>query len=122
MNSGVRQDSATTGISRADAIRLIRASGEEARDLFLAADRLRTRRSGARVTYSRKVFIPLTNLCRDRCGYCTFARQPGDGTAHTMTPEEVVAVAQAGKRRDAKRLCSAWATNRSYAIPSIEHG
>ena len=42
------------------------------------------------ITYSRKVFLPLTNLCRDYCGYCTFRRDPGDAGAHTMTPEEVL--------------------------------
>ncbi len=50
------------------------------------------------ITYSRKVFIPLTNLCRDRCGYCTFAREPGDAKAHTITPDEVLAISDAGKK------------------------
>lgn len=71
-------------------------------ELFAEARRIRARRSGRVVTYSRKVFIPLTNLCRDRCAYCTFARQPGDGKAHTMSPEEVLAVAEAGRRAGCK--------------------
>lgn len=50
------------------------------------------------ITYSRKVFVPLTNLCRDYCGYCTFRRDPGDLGAHTMTPDEVLAVAHAGEK------------------------
>jgi FO synthase len=50
------------------------------------------------ITYSRKVFIPLTNLCRDYCGYCTFRRDPGDPGAHTMTPDEVLSVARAGDK------------------------
>lgn len=50
------------------------------------------------ITYSRKVFIPLTNLCRDYCGYCTFRRDPGQPGAHTMTPEEVLNVARAGEK------------------------
>ncbi len=50
------------------------------------------------VTYSRKVFIPLTNLCRDYCGYCTYRRDPNDPGAHTMTPDEVLSVAQQGER------------------------
>jgi len=54
------------------------------------------------VTYSRKVFIPLTNLCRDVCSYCTFAKDDGDPRAHTMTPDEVLAVAAAGARRGCK--------------------
>jgi len=54
------------------------------------------------VTYSRKVFIPLTNLCRDVCSYCTFARADDDPRAHTMSPDEVLAVAEAGRRRGCK--------------------
>ncbi len=50
------------------------------------------------ITYSRKVFIPLTNLCRDYCGYCTYRRDPGEAGAHTMTPDEVLAVAQQGEK------------------------
>ena len=50
------------------------------------------------ITYSRKVFIPLTNLCRDYCGYCTYRRDPGDPGAHTMSPDEVLAVAQQGEK------------------------
>ena len=50
------------------------------------------------ITYSRKVFLPLTNLCRDYCGYCTYRRDPGEPGAHTMTPEEVLDVAQQGEK------------------------
>ena len=50
------------------------------------------------VTYSRKVFIPLTNLCRDYCGYCTFRRDAGQPGAHTMTPDQVLDVARAGEK------------------------
>jgi 7,8-didemethyl-8-hydroxy-5-deazariboflavin synthase CofG subunit len=91
-----------TGISRADAERLIRATGRELLDLLQAASRMRDARTGETITYSRKVFIPLTNLCRDRCGYCTFAREPGDAKAHTMTPDEVLAVARAGREAGCK--------------------
>jgi len=90
------------GISRASALRLIAATGPDLQDLLQAAAELRERRTAAIVTYSRKVFIPLTNLCRDRCGYCTFAREAADPCAHTMTPEEVLAVAEAGRRAGCK--------------------
>jgi FO synthase len=49
------------------------------------------------VTYSPKVFIPLTKLCRDRCGYCTFAQAPAHVTSPYMALDEVMAVAQAGR-------------------------
>jgi FO synthase len=54
------------------------------------------------VTFSAKVFVPLTTLCRDYCGYCTFRRDPGQAGARTLTPDEVVALVQAGARLGAK--------------------
>ena len=51
---------------------------------------------GRRVTYSPKVFIPLTRLCRDRCAYCTFATAPARVEAAYLSPDEVVAIARAG--------------------------
>ena len=53
-------------------------------------------RTGSLVTYSPKVFIPLTTLCRDVCGYCTFARPPRRGERAYMTEAEVLAIAHAG--------------------------
>jgi FO synthase len=57
--------------------------------LFAAASALRDRGKGRVVTYSPKVFLPVTNLCRDRCAYCTFRKDPDDPGAWTMTREEV---------------------------------
>jgi 7,8-didemethyl-8-hydroxy-5-deazariboflavin synthase CofG subunit len=71
-------------------------------DLLAAAGELRDRGRGRTVTFSKKVFVPLTTLCRDYCGYCTFRRDPGEPGAHTMTPDEVVALVQAGERLGAK--------------------
>ena len=51
---------------------------------------------GRRVTYSPKVFIPLTMLCRDRCGYCTFAQPPARLESPYLTPDQVLAIARAG--------------------------
>jgi FO synthase len=67
----------------------------DAAALFAVADRLRREGHGTVVTYSRKVFIPLTTLCRDICTYCTFAKPPGAGGVF-LEPEEVLAVARAG--------------------------
>ncbi len=66
--------------------------------LLTAARELKEKYHPGVITYSRKVFIPLTNLCRDYCGYCTFRRDPGEAGAHTMTPEEVLAVAKQGEK------------------------
>jgi FO synthase subunit 1 len=85
-------------LSREDACRWIRASNNELPELLVAARKARDRFKPGIITYSRKVFIPLTNLCRDYCGYCTFRRDPGQPGAHTMTPEEVLNVARAGEQ------------------------
>jgi FO synthase len=76
-----------------DAGELLRASLE---DLCAEARRLRARGHGTLVTYSPKVFVPLTKLCRDVCGYCTFAQPPRRGQRAFMTEREVLDVARAG--------------------------
>jgi FO synthase len=92
-------EAASTGaISREEACRLLHSDDDMLPGLLKAAQRVRARFKPGIVTYSRKVFIPLTNLCRDYCGYCTFRRDPGQPGAHTMTPDEVMAVVRAGER------------------------
>jgi FO synthase len=66
-------------------------------DLTALARVVRDGAHGGRVTYSPKVFIPLTMLCRDRCGYCTFAKAPARVTAPYLIPEEVLAIAESGR-------------------------
>ena len=66
-------------------------------DLTALAHVVRDGAHGRRVTFSPKVFIPLTMLCRDKCGYCTFAKAPARVTAPYLLPEEVLAIAEAGK-------------------------
>lgn len=85
-------------ISRESAVRLIRCPDEDMASLLAVARAAKERFKPRVITYSRKVFIPLTNLCRDYCGYCTFRRDPGEAGAHTMTPEEVLEVARAGEK------------------------
>ncbi len=84
-------------LSRDEALRLYCSSEMPLPVLAHAARELRSRAKGQTVTYSPKVFLPLTNLCRDRCRYCTFRRDPGEEGAHWMEPEEVLAVARAGE-------------------------
>ncbi len=64
--------------------------------LMGAAAALRDRGHGNVVSYSRKVFIPLTRLCRDVCYYCAFAKAPRKGEQAYMTPQEVLELARAG--------------------------
>jgi FO synthase len=67
-------------------------------DLMAAAAARRDAAFGRRVTYSPKVFIPLTQLCRDSCGYCTFAQPPARLESPYLDPEQVLAIARAGAR------------------------
>jgi len=85
-------------LTRERAIRLITCNDDELPQLLEAARSAREQFHGRVITYSRKVFIPLTNLCRDYCGYCTFRRDPGQPGAHTMAPQEVLAVVREGER------------------------
>ncbi len=66
-------------------------------ELTAAAARLRDEGHGRLITYSRKIFIPLTRLCRDVCHYCTFAERPRAGRPAYLAPEEVLAIARAGE-------------------------
>jgi FO synthase len=88
--------------SAAEATALLDTPASRLPDLLGAAAALRDRGRGRRITFSAKVFIPLTTLCRDYCGYCTFRKDPGEPGAFTMTPEQVLALAQAGARLGAK--------------------
>lgn len=83
--------------SRDEALRLAYAGAAEMAALLDAAAALRDRHKGKTVTFSPKIFIPLTNLCRDFCGYCTFRKAPGEAGAKTMAIEEVLAVARRGR-------------------------
>src|SRR5205823_9447975 len=76
---------------------LLGARGGALEDLMAIARRLRELGHGTTVTYSRKVFIPLTMLCRDHCHYCTFAKPPAKLERPYMTPEEVLQIATAGR-------------------------
>ncbi|MBK7470223.1 MAG: 5-amino-6-(D-ribitylamino)uracil--L-tyrosine 4-hydroxyphenyl transferase CofH [Betaproteobacteria bacterium] len=80
---------------------LLADCGELERLLAVAAD-IRDQGYGDVISYSRKVFIPLTQLCRDSCHYCTFAQPPRRGEAAYLTPDEVLEIARAGQRAGCK--------------------
>ena len=88
------------GLSREAALLLMEQG--ELSSLLRAAAAVRDRSKGRTVSYSRKVFIPLTHLCRDYCGYCTFRSDPQAGVQPYMTPEEVLALAENGRRAGCK--------------------
>jgi 7,8-didemethyl-8-hydroxy-5-deazariboflavin synthase CofG subunit len=80
------------------AVKLLRCNDDVLPELLSAARALKEKHHPGVITYSRKVFLPLTNLCRDYCGYCTFRRDPGEPGAHTMTPDEVLSIAREGEK------------------------
>jgi len=83
------------GVSREDALSLMAEA--PLGPLLRTAAAVRDRFKSDSVSYSKKVFIPLTHLCRDYCGYCTFRADPQSGVQPYMTPDDVLAVAEAGR-------------------------
>ena len=85
---------ADDSITEADALHLLQAPPADFAALLQTAGLVRDRIKGRVVTYSPKAFFPVTNLCLDRCSYCTFRQDPGAPGAHTMRPKEVREIAQ----------------------------
>ena len=84
-------------LERSEALALCNVGADELHELLATAAQLRDVHKGRVVTFSPKVFVPLTNLCRDFCGYCTFRKAPEEAGAKTMTLEEAVRVARHGR-------------------------
>ena len=89
-------------LSAGEAALLLEARDADLDRLLRIAGRLRDLGWGDTVTYSRKVFVPLTMLCRDHCHYCTFAKPPAKLDHPFLTPDEVLAIAEAGRRMGCK--------------------
>ena len=89
-------------LSAEEGYTLINCADEDVPSVLAAAGELRDRHKGRTVTYSRKVFLPVTNLCRDRCSYCTFRKDPRDPEAWTMTPDELLDWIERGKVQGCK--------------------
>jgi FO synthase len=85
-----------------EAATLLGARGDALSELLATAARIRDGAHGERITYSRKVFIPLTHLCRDSCGYCTFAWPPKGDMPAFLSPEQVLEIARAGQAAGCK--------------------
>lgn len=81
----------------AEAYSLTEVEGDELSAMLSVAAGLRDLHKGRVVTFSAKIFVPLTNLCRDFCGYCTFRKAPDEAGAKTLTLDEVLRVVRQGK-------------------------
>jgi 7,8-didemethyl-8-hydroxy-5-deazariboflavin synthase CofG subunit len=95
--AGLREVCDGQTLSPEVACQLLRCDDELLPELLATACALKMQYHPGVVTYSRKVFLPLTNLCRDYCGYCTYRRDPAEPGAYTMTPDEVLSVALQGE-------------------------
>ncbi len=95
-------DAAAAGLAPSDSDALTLAASDSLDHLMPVAAALRDRGFGNGVTYSRKIFIPLTQLCRDVCHYCTFAKAPKRLRDPYMSIDEVVELARAGQRLGCK--------------------
>ncbi|HEX2240158.1 MAG TPA: 5-amino-6-(D-ribitylamino)uracil--L-tyrosine 4-hydroxyphenyl transferase CofH [Actinomycetota bacterium] len=81
---------------------LANSASEDPAPLLAAAAAIRDASTGPRITFSKKVFIPLTKLCRDSCGYCTFAHPPRAGESAYLSIDEVLTIARAGEAAGCK--------------------
>lgn len=89
-------------MTRDEAVTLQDLTGDALEGLRRRARTLADAHWGSTLTYSRKVFIPLTTYCRNSCGYCTFYKLPGQAGARYMTPDEVLDVARRGEKLGCK--------------------
>jgi FO synthase len=119
--SFLREVRAGETVSRDAAIRLLSCSADVLPELLRASRALKEQYRPGVITYSRKVFLPLTNLCRDYCSYCTYRRDPGQPGAHTMSPDEVVAVAKQGEALGCTEALFSLGDKPEAAFPEMQH-
>jgi len=93
----LQKPAAGDDLTRAEATALVAADAATMPALLAAAAARRDAAWGRTLTYSPKVFLPVTNLCRDRCTYCTFRKDPDDPDAWTMRPDEIRAWSERGR-------------------------
>jgi 7,8-didemethyl-8-hydroxy-5-deazariboflavin synthase CofG subunit len=106
------------GLTLPDAYALVRCDDDVLPMLLAAAGAVRDRGKGRTVTYSRKVFLPITNLCRDRCSYCTFRKDPDDPGAWTMTRAEIAEWVARARRQGCKEALMCLGDRPEAAFPS----
>jgi 7,8-didemethyl-8-hydroxy-5-deazariboflavin synthase CofG subunit len=104
-------------LSAEEAYRLINCADDDVESLLTRAGALRDKVKGKTVTYSRKVFLPVTNLCRDRCSYCTFRKDPDDPDAWTMSPAEIAGVLSRGRQQGCKEALMCLGDKPELAFP-----
>lgn len=107
-------------LSKSQAIALDGITGEALDQLCLEAAGVREQHWGANITYSRKVFVPLTNMCRDTCSYCTFVKHPDSPQAYIMSPEQVLKVVADGQQLGCKEVLFSLGEKPERRYPQVQ--
>lgn len=85
-------------VTAGEALQIFEEAGRNPQELYAAAQTLRNEKKGRIVTYSRKVFFNLINLCRDTCSYCTYKSEPGDSKVSMLSRKDISTLVEAGRR------------------------
>ncbi len=85
-------------------LKILNSISHDNKELFERALNIRNSEWGNTVTYSRKVFVPLTNMCRDTCSYCTFVKHPNSKLAKILNPDEVLNIVDLGEKSGCKEV------------------
>ncbi|EPJ47255.1 MAG: FO synthase subunit 1 [Osedax symbiont Rs1] len=107
-------------LTKAQAIALKGISGRELESLCKSASDVRELHWGKTVTYSRKVFVPLTNMCRDTCSYCTFVKHPDSPQAYIMSPAQVMKVVTDGQKIGCKEVLFSLGEKPERRYPQVQ--
>jgi 7,8-didemethyl-8-hydroxy-5-deazariboflavin synthase CofG subunit len=108
------------GLTRQEAVMLGGVTGEDLSLMMRAARELTDRQKGKVISFSRNVFIPLTNLCRNRCLYCAFRRNPDDPDAWFMSPDQVLEVSREGARMGCREALFSMGDKPEVRFPEAE--
>ncbi len=85
------------------------------------AKKIRNEYYGKSITFSRKVFVPLTNICRNQCGYCTFVQEPNSPNAKILSPKEVLKIAFDGQRNGCKEVLFSLGEKPELKHPNVKN-
>ena len=99
-------------------LKILNSISNDNKELFERALNIRKSEWGNTVTYSRKVFVPLTNMCRDTCSYCTFVKHPNSKLAKILNPDEVMNIVDLGE----KSGCFAEGSSRTGVVGTAQEG
>ncbi|MEH6442897.1 MAG: 7,8-didemethyl-8-hydroxy-5-deazariboflavin synthase CofG [Oceanospirillaceae bacterium] len=107
-------------LTKTQAAALHSVSGDELQALCASASQVREQHWGKTVTYSRKVFVPLTNMCRDTCSYCTFVKHPDSPQSYIMTPQQVMDVVLDGQKIGCKEVLFSLGEKPEQRYPQVQ--